>query len=295
MGERLRTANRRELGGYLFIFPAFLVMLMLVIYPLIYGGYISLFNTNLMARWNLVGLKYYLRILTDSVFWSKIRITISFTFWTVLGHFILGMVLALMLNVKIPGRAVFRAILLTPWLFPEVVVALVWKWLYNPMYGLINHFLVQLHVIAAPISWLGSPSAALPAVIIAAIWKGYPLIMVMLLAGLQAIPQELYEAAQIDGASPIQAFRYITLPGLRYVLVVSLILDTVWWFKHFTIIWVLTQGGPVDATNVISIDIYKTAFEYFRFGEAASMAVIVFFICFLFGYGYRRMLGDEGN
>ena len=115
------------------------------------------------------------------------------------------------------------------------------------------------------------------------------------LAGLQAIPDELYEAAQIDGSSRWQSFRFITLPGLRPLLIITLILDTVWWFKHFTLIWLLTQGGPVKATNVVSIDIFKSAFESFRFGPASAMAVIVFFICFLIGYVYRRLLGDDDD
>jgi multiple sugar transport system permease protein len=214
---------------------------------------------------------------------------------TVIGHFLIGILLASLLNLKLPGRTLFRAILLAPWLFPEVVVGLLWKWMLNSMYGIFNHFLMSAHIISEPISWLGNPSTALFAVVLVAIWKGYPLVMILVLAGLQAIPDELYEAAQIDGSSRWQSFRFITLPGLRPLLVITLILDTVWWFKHFTLIWLLTQGGPVKATNVVSIDIFKAAFESFRFGPAAAMAVIVFFICFLIGYVYRRLLSDDDD
>jgi multiple sugar transport system permease protein len=210
------------------------------------------------------------------------------------GHFVVGMILALTLNLNLKGQTFFRVILILPWLFPEVVVALLWKWLFNPMYGLINAALLNLGWIDQPVSWLGQEKIAFAAVIIVSIWKGFPMVMMLLLAGLQNISKDLYEAASIDGATRFKAFRYVTIPGLMPVLSVTLILDTVWWFKHFNMIWILTAGGPGNATNVVSIDIFKQAFEYFQFGPASAMAVMVFFICFLIGYVYRRLLGN-GN
>lgn len=121
------------------------------------------------------------------------------------------------------------------------------------------------------------------------------MVMMMVLAGLQSISQDTYEAAKIDGCNRIQSFRYVTLPGLLPVIVVTLILDTVWWFKHFTMIWLLTEGGPGDATNVVSIDIFKQAFQFFDYGKAAAMAVIVFFVCFLIGFLYRRLFGNDND
>ncbi len=290
-----RTQSTSQWSGYAFVFPSAATLVALVAYPLIYGVYISLFKTNLLNKWNFVGLKYYLQAFSSAKFLQTLVVTFEFTAFTVIGHFLIGILLASVLNMKLPGRTIFRAILLAPWLFPEVVVGLLWKWMLNSMYGIFNHFLMSLQITTEPISWLGNPTTALAAVVLVAIWKGYPLVMLLLLAGLQAIPEELYEAAEIDGASRGQVFRFVTLPGLKSILIITLILDTVWWFKHFTLIWILTQGGPVNATNVVSINIFKAAFESFRFGPAAAMAVIVFFICFGIGYVYRRILGDDDD
>jgi multiple sugar transport system permease protein len=213
-----------------------------------------------------------------------------FTLFVVSGHFILGFGYALALNTRVKYRVLFRAILLLPWLFPEVVAALLWKWLYNPNYGLLNGVLLNLGIIKEPLLWLSSSLYAFPAVILACIWKGYPLVMIQVLAGLQIISADLYEAAMIDGCSKSQLFRHITLPVLKPVLMVTLILDTVWWFKHFTIIWLLTTGGPGNSTMVASIAIYKQAIQFFEWGPAASGAALVFVICVIIGLVYRRML-----
>jgi multiple sugar transport system permease protein len=286
--------NKGKRVGYWFIMPAVITLILLVTYPLLYGVYLSFFNTNLINRWDFVGLEHYISIFSDTKFLKSIWLTLQYTFWVVVGHFVVGMILALTLNLNLKGQTFFRVILILPWLFPEVVVALLWKWLFNPMYGLINAALLNLGWIDQPVSWLGQEKIAFAAVIIVSIWKGFPMVMMLLLAGLQNISKDLYEAASIDGATRFKAFRYVTIPGLMPVLSVTLILDTVWWFKHFNMIWILTAGGPGNATNVVSIDIFKQAFEYFQFGPASAMAVMVFFICFLIGYVYRRLLGN-GN
>ncbi|MFD0714275.1 carbohydrate ABC transporter permease [Paenibacillus sp. GCM10027626] len=287
--------GKTPFSGYMFILPSVITLMLLVTYPLLYGVYIGFFNTNLINQWDFVGFRHYLDIFGDWGFLNRIFLTLKFTVLTVGGHFIIGLGLAILLNRKLPGQTLFRAILILPWLFPEVVVGLLWKWLFNPMYGLINHYLFKLHLISAPVSWLSHLSVAFWAVVIVCIWKGFPMLMLMVLAGLQTIPEDLYEASTIDGCTKIQTFRYITLPCLLPVLLVSLILDTVWWFKHFTMIWLLTQGGPANETNIVSIDIYKSAFEYFEFGHAAAMAVIVLLVCSLIGYVYRRMLNNDND
>jgi multiple sugar transport system permease protein len=288
-------AQQNKWAGYWFILPVLITMVVLIAYPLLFGGYISLFNTNLLNKWEFVGFDYYLQALSDPEFLHKIGLTFKFTALVVVGNLIVGTLLAIILNMKLPGRLLFRAILILPWLFPEVVVALLWKWLFNPLYGLVNHILTGLHFINKPIAWLDMPEFALTGVVIACIWKGYPLVMILVLAGLQSISKDLFEAAEIDGANKWQVFRHITIPGLMPVLVVTIILETVWWFKHFTIVWLLTAGGPVDATSVISIDIYNTAFQDFRFGRAAATAVIVFLICLVISYLYRRFLSNDDN
>lgn len=292
-GNRLGFASSPSVGQVadlaLFIGPTLLILGALVVYPLLYGFYISGFNTNLLQRWNWIGLQNYVTIFTRDSFPHAIKVSLIFSAAVVAGHFLLGILFALVLNQPRRGNAVLRSVLLLPWLIPEVVVGLTWRWMLNPLYGPVNDFLSKIGL-ASNIDWLGVPGTALLSVIVAAIWKGYPLIMVMVLAGLQSIPSELYEAAKIDGAGGWQSFRYVTLPSLRHVLFVALVLDTVWWFKHYTIIWTMTQGGPVSATDVVSVEIYQTAFSGFRFGEAGAMSVVVFTICLALSFVYRRLL-----
>ena len=294
VGLGLRTWKASSYGkaGIGFLVPAIVILVGLLIYPLAYGVYISFFRTNLLNRWDFVALENYGHILGGSPFARSMALSALFAAAVVAGHFLLGGGLALALNRPLRGQKVFRTVLLLPWLFPEVVVGLDWRWLLNPLYGPVNYALKAVGL-PGDVEWLGEPLPALLSVIIAAIWKGYPFVMIMLLAGLQTIPRDLYEAAQIDGASPWGEFRYVTLPSLVNVIAVVLILDTVWWFKHYTIVWVMTQGGPVDATNVVSIDIYRTAFLGFRFGEAAAMSVVVFLVCLAASFLYRRVLGHE--
>ena len=286
-------AIRERRAGLSFISPSLLVMLALIIYPLGYGLYISFFHTNLRNQWDFVGGKFYIQSLSDPSFIRSIGITLLFAILVVLGNLVVGTVLALILNSEIRFRVFFRAILILPWLFPDVVVALIFKWIYNPLYGLLNFALTSAHIINQPVAWLDDPNLAFAAVVISCIWKGYPLVMILVLAGLQAIPKERYEAASLDGAGPLGSFRFVTLPGLLPVLIVSIILDTVWWFKHFTIVWLMTSGGPIDATKVVSIDIYRVAFQNFDFGRASAMAVIVFVICLLISIIYRRLVRDN--
>lgn len=282
-----------NLSGYCFILPALVIMLMLIVYPLCYGIYISFFDTNLVNKWDIVGLENYQSIGTDIEFYRSIWTTLKFTIFVVAGHFLIGFILAHALNRKIRGMTVFRSILLLPWLFPEAVIALIFKWIFNPVYGLLNHTLLTLGVISEPYSWIGSEEYAFAMLVFVCIWKGYPMVMTMILAGLQNVDKSYYEAARVDGGTKWQEFIYITLPSLKSVLTVTLVLDTVWWFKHYTMAWILTKGGPGTETSLVSIDIYKTAFEFFDFGKAAAMSVFVFVICLIISKLYRRILKDD--
>lgn len=279
--------------AYGFVTPAVITLALLLLYPFCYGIYISFFKTNLVNKWNFVGMKNYIAVLTEPEFYASMKITLIFTIGVIAGHFIFGFLFALMLNRNIKGKTVFRAILLLPWLFPEVVVANLWRWIFNPTMGLLNSALLSVGVLQEPMSWLGSPKLALGVLIFICVWKGYPLVMIQLLAGLQTVSHEMIEAARIDGASNIQAFWYVVVPSMKSTLSVTLILDIVWWFKHVTMIWLLTQGGPNGATNTIAVDIYKRAFEFFNFGPSSALAVIVFLICVGISLMQRRLLKDE--
>ena len=276
----------------IFVLPALLTIALLIVYPIVYGTIIGFFDTNLMNKWNFVGLDNFIEVYTGSAFLESLWVTIRFTIFVVAGHVLFGMGLALLLNRKIKMRGLFRGILMVPYLFPEIVWGVVFKWILNPMYGIINYALTSLNLINEPISWLGTAEWAFPSMCFIAILKGYPFMMLMVLAGLQSIPYDLYEAGAIDGCTGISAFRYITIPSLMPVFSVTLLLDTVAWFKHFNLASILTNGGPGTSTMLISNHVYLEAFQHFKFGEASAAAVFIFVICYIIGYLYRKMIKD---
>ena len=277
-----------------FFLPAALLALGLIVYPLFYGFFVSFFDTNLIKKWNFVGFKNYADLLRNASFANSLIVNIKYILLVVLGHVILGVWLALLLNKNVKGRLFFRSILLLPWLIPEVVYATIWKWIMNPQYGIANYLLMDLGILRNPLTWFGDVQWSLAMVSLVSILKGYPFIMIMVLAALQSVPNEEYEAGEIDGCNSLQSFLFITVPHILPVLSVALILDTVTWFKHFTMINIMTGGGPSESSSVLSVTIYQTAFDSFHFGSASAMAVIVFFICYLFGIIYRKM-GENDN
>lgn len=279
--------------GYKFISPSLLVMVLLIVYPMLYGVYLSFYNTNLVNKWKFVGLKYYIEAFTKPEFYTSVLLTFLFMILVVAGHFLIGFILASVLNKSFPGRTIFRVIFMLPWLFPETVIALLFTWIMNPMYGILNSILKSLGIISSNIFWLGSASLAFPAVVAVCIWKGYPLVMTMILSGLQSISSDLYEAAMIDGANKWQQFLHVTVPGLKPVMTTTIILDSVWWFKQYTLVYTMTGGGPGTATNLISLNIYGTAFNDLRFGKAAAWGIVVFAICYLISKLYRMVLKDD--
>ena len=277
----------------LFVIPSFFALVLLVIYPMLNGFYVSLFNTNLVSRNTYVGLKYYGQLFTKPEFGNTLFTSLKFTVLVVCGHFLVGGLFASLLNKPFPGRSFFRMILVLPWVIPEVSIGLVWKWIFNPVYGIINYYLLQWKVISEPVAWLSNPATAFPIVVFISIWKGFPLIMLLISAGLQTISQDILEAGIIDGANRMQSVVYIYIPSLKPVILSAIILDTLWWFKHFTLVWMTTAGGPESATNLVSIDIYKTAFEYFQYGQAAARSVVVFAICLIISIIQRGGLREK--
>ena len=297
MTNKKKTSFKRtekyQRTGYKFIAPGLLMMVLLIIYPMLYGAYLSFYNTNLVNKWKFVGFKYYLEAFTKPELYTSVLLTFWFMILVVAGHFVIGFLLASTLNKKFHGRTIFRVIFMLPWLFPETVIALLFTWIMNPMYGVLNSILKSLGIISSNVSWLGSAKFAFPAVVAVCIWKGYPLVMTMILSGLQSISHDLYEAAEIDGANKWQQFLHVTVPGLKPVMTTTLILDSVWWFKQYTLVYTMTGGGPGTATNLISLNIYGTAFNDLRFGKAAAWGIIVFVICYLISKLYRMVLKDD--
>ena len=286
--QRIKVKTvRSQIAGYWFTSPIVLLMAALIIYPMLYGLYISFFNTNLVNRWTFVGLRYYRDALREAQFYSSVLLTFRFMVLVVAGHFVIGFILALLLNREFRGRTIFRVIFTMPWFIPEAVVAMLFTWILNPMYGVFNGILRQFGLISTNISWLGTRELAFGSIVFAAVWKGFPLVMVMILAGLQSISKDYYEAATIDGANAVQQFWHITVPSLRPIILTVLILDSVWWFKQYTMVFAMTSGGPGTATSLISLSVYNAAFNDLRFGKGAAWGILVFVICYLINLIYK--------
>ena len=193
-------------------------------------------------------------------------------------------------------KPLFRAILILPWAIPQVVLVLIWKWMLNPQYGCINYLFSSLHLIPMNFSWFSDPKFAIIAIMLVTIWKQYPLSCLILFAGMKTISGELYETASIDGASAFQRFFYITLPGLKYVNSVLVLLLTIWSFTNFVIIWLLTMGGPSDQTATLSIFTYLNAFKFSKLGYGASIGVVCLIVSLIFSFFYYRVfITDVSN
>ena len=284
--------NRRELLlPYLLVAPALAVLLALSIYPLLYSITVSLQQETASGIvWTLTHFK---RLATDNFFRTAMVHTVIYAVAALTCEFLLGLGLALLLNQQIRGRGVFRASLLVPMMLPTVVVGVVWRLMLNPNFGAINGTLRQVGVNTESLTWTASPRLAFLAVIAVDVWQWTPFVFLVLLAGLQAIPQEPYEAALIDGSSRWQTFRHVTLPLLKPAILIVLLLRTMDLLRVFDQIFILTEGGPGFATEMISLYIYRTAFRFFDFGYAAAMSFVLLAVTNLVSVVYIRMLGSE--
>lgn len=272
--------------AYPFILPVVILMALLIFWPFVNAIMISMTTRNVVTRTEVyVGLDNYARLLKDSDFIGAVSNTLVFTVASLAVKFVVGMCVALILNSKLPLRSILSGLMLLPWIVPEVVTALAFRSIYDPIFGGLNPILMQLGLINRQVAWLGEPTLALPSVIAVNVWKGIPFYTILLLAGLKAIDREQYEAASVDGASIIKRFRHITLPGLRYVIVVTLLLSFISTFNSFGLIYLMTGGGPGGATRVYSILAYEKAIIGLRFGPGAatafSMAPLIAVLIFL--------------
>jgi len=238
-------------------------------------------------------LSNYTNLLKDPFFAKTFWNTAVFVFLSVASHMILGLAIAMVLNRALPAKPLFRLIALLPWVVPDVVVGIIWKWMYDPIYGALNDVLLKIGLISTPVEWLSNPKLALFSVILVNLWRGFPFVMLILLAGLQAIPRHLYEAGAIDGASKWQLFIHITIPGLRKMIVVALALDIVWEVRRFGLIQAMTKGGPGVLTEVLSTYTYKQYFQFFRFEYASAIAVVMTVVLLLVSLPYIWMISQE--
>ena len=274
--------------GFAFALPCLLLLLLVLGLPAIIAVANSF--TPIWSEVKTFTLDNYIKLVQDKTFWESLQVTIIFVVYTVVLHLALGLVVALALNADIRGIWLFRVIAILPWTIPDVISGLVWRFMYDPTAGIINYFLDRLGVQNPYIEWLAHPRLALPSVIFADVWRGYPFVMLILLAGLQAIPKELYEAARVDGASVLQEFRHITVPGLVRMVQVALALDVIWQFRRFGLVYNMTQGGPGNATDILPLAIYRQYFKYFNFEYASAMAVVLAAIMIVISIPYVRMM-----
>jgi len=273
--------------------PAAAFMALLILYPVLKGIYTSFHYVNLAQPWRgtpFVGLANYTALMKDPDFWLSFKNSILYTLGAVASQFLVGFGAALVLNRHFRGRGVVRGIVLLPWVMPGVLAALMWSWMYNAQVGVINDILLRLHLINKPIAWLANPDTAMLAVIGVAMWKGFPFFTVMLLAGLQSIPQELYEAASIDGASAWQRFRYITLPLMKEIILITTTLRIIGAFNYADLVYVLTEGGPAKATLTLPVFSFLKAYQYFDFGYSAAISVIMMLVLFAFTLLYIQLM-----
>lgn len=272
----------REWTPYLFIAPLVVYLPAVFAYPLFYNALISFQNFTIRSvvtgAADFVGLDNFRAILSNPVTWLALRNTAIFAASSLFLQYVIGLALALLFTRAFPLKGFMRGIMLLPWLLPSVATVTVWLWLFDGTNGLINYFLLQLHVIAMPVSWLNSPASALVAIIIVNVWVGIPFNLVILYSGIQAIPKELYEAAEIDGARALQRFRFVTLPLLKPVNAVLLLLGLIYTLKQFDIIYILSKGGPGNATQVLSTWSYGLSFRDMRFGQGAAVGNIMLLI-----------------
>jgi multiple sugar transport system permease protein len=282
---------RRRLTPYAFLTPTGVLMAILMLTPIVMVIWYSLLNGVITTKDStFVGFDNYLEVLTDPVFYTAVRNTLVFTGTSVIAHFGLGLGFAMLLNTPLLShrvKAAFRVIYVLPWLFTVAIIAVLWRLLLNPN-GVINYLLGSVGLTGGQTEWLADPSTALAAVTFINVWAGYPFFMISLLAGLQGIPRDLYEAARVDGATPWQQFRNVTLPQLRPIIVSMALLDFIWTTQQFALIWMTTGGGPINATEMLSTFTYKLAFSRYEFSVASAAAVIVLLLSMVLAFFYVR-------
>lgn len=263
--------------AWITLLPMFLLMGIMVLFPLLRCLWLSFTGTELIssAGRGFIGFQNYVDALGDERFSNSLIKTLIFTGGSVTIEFVVGLGLALLLHQPFKGRGLARACTLIPWALPPAIMAMAWRWIFNDTYGIFGDLLNKLGLVEGPIAWLGSPALAMASIIFADVWKTAPFISLILLAGLQSIPQDLYEALSIDGAGAFRRFRTITLPLLRPYIVVAILFRIIQAFGVFDLVWVLTGGGPGGSTQVVSLYIYDVVFRYLRLGYGMTLTIMV--------------------
>ena len=272
-------ARQERLLAYAMLLPALAAVLFLVVYPL--GKVVDLSlrigRSMNFSRIGLLplGLGNYTRILADPAFRQACSTTLLYVVGSTAMALAIGVLTALLLDLGFPGRRIFRTLLLLPWAVPGVVASIVFRWMFDPSFGVINAMLRQLHVLDTDFPWLVDSRSALAAIMVPTVWKAYPLVTLTVLAALQTIPGELYEAAQMDGAGWLRRFRHVTWPGIAAAVILAALVSALWIFRDIDIVYAATGGGPAGATETLALYVYQEAFEFYRIGTAAAAGVLM--------------------
>lgn len=293
---RLRVAlTYDERTAFLFLAPLATVLLAVAVFPILYSFYISLFSLKLTRpnRVPFVGLGNYTAVLSDPQFWLAVERTVLFSVMSVAAIAVLALLIALLLNQDFPGRRILSAVLLVPWAIPYVANALMWKWIYDSNYGALNGLLYQLDFINSYMVWLGDSDKTLALIANAFVWKEVPLATILLLVGLKTIPADLHAAAKVDGADAVRRFFHITLPALASSFALVIVYETMMAIRHFDLFFILTEGGPGDASHVVAWRIYVETFRNLSFGTGAAMAYILALATLALAYAVIRTLAQR--
>ncbi len=279
LGHRRKRGLERWLGadyrlGFLFVLPIVALVMLLVAYPFGYAIYLSMTRKYVGLPPVFVGFENYVKLTFDGFFQRAVANSFVFTFGSVATKLVLGMAMALVLTSRIRFRSFWTGVLLIPWVAPTVVSALNFLWIYDGSLGVLNYLLVKVfRILPQGVGWLSEAGTAMASVIAVNVWRGFPFFGISFLAGMKAIPGELYEAAAVDGATALQRFRHVTLPGIRTIMIIVLLLSTIWTFNDFAIVYILTKGGPGGTTMVLPVFTYEMAFGAQRLGEAIAAAL----------------------
>jgi multiple sugar transport system permease protein len=278
------------LRGYLFATPLVVVLAAAVILPAIYNTGLAFFKYDATRdAWRFVGTQNFTTLLAQDGFWNAVSVTLLWVAGNVALQLVLGLAVALALNAVVSLRAFYSAVVMVPWVSSFVIVAVVFLWLYHPELGVLNDMLMRLGLISQPIAWLASPGMAQFSLILANTWKFFPLVAITLFAGLQTVPRELVEASTIDGANRLQMLRYIVIPLLAPSIATAVLLSAIWAFNAFTLSIIMTGGGPLRATEVMGLYIFKIGFDSFDFGVAAAASLVLFVAILVITMAYLRV------
>jgi multiple sugar transport system permease protein len=293
-----RHPRGQQVAGILTIAPAFVLILGLIVYPVAYSIWLSLLEKHsFFPQEKFIGLDNYFYLWQDEEFWTSFWLGTVYSFWTILFQLLLGVAAALILNESFVGRGLVRGIVLFPYMIPTIVAVILWKWLLNDTYGVVNYWLFALGIVRDPISFLGTDHIMLSTIAMS-VWQFFPFVLLSVLARLQTIPEELYEAAKVDGATPVRRFLHITLPQIRGILFVVILLRSIWMFTKFDTVWLMGEGaGAGRFIRTLPVYAYMRTLTYYQAGLGAAIAVIMFAIlvvCTVLYFGLFREEADVG-